>query len=148
MRGNEIKDTPKYLTRYDYILLDAGGRDSTELRLAMVVSDAMLTPVRAAQYDVSSLGRLDAILDELRDVKELPVYAIINSLKTHPNMPEFTEAVEAIEQYDNIKPLSFAISDRIAFARSAAEGRGVHEMPDADQKAIAEMKTLYQTIYG
>jgi chromosome partitioning protein len=115
----------------------------------MLVSDVMLTPVRASQFDISTLHNLQAVLEELESVgKELPVYAIINSLKTNPNMPEFTEALEAVEAVDMVKGLPFAIRDRIAFSRTGSEGRGVHEMPDADQKAIAEIETLYQTIYG
>jgi chromosome partitioning protein len=133
--------------RYDNVLIDAGGRDTESLRRAMLVSDMLISPVRASQYDVAALGDLDAILDELKSIKELPAYAVINSLKSNPNMPEFTEAVEAIEQYDNIKPLSFAIKDRIAFARTGQTGQGVHEMTNADQSAIDEIETLYQFIY-
>ncbi len=45
--GN-VYDTVKDLSkRYEYVLVDAGGRDSEELRTAMVVADKLYVPLKA-----------------------------------------------------------------------------------------------------
>lgn len=148
--GKHVKsETPKKANRYDKIIIDAGGRDSEELRYGMLVSDMMLTPVRASQYDISTLDNLSEVIEQLEAVgKSLPVMAVINSLKGNPNMPEFTEALEAIQAFDKIKAYPFAVRDRVSFARTGSEGRGVHEMSSPDAKAIAEIETIYDHIYG
>ncbi|WP_369526028.1 division plane positioning ATPase MipZ [Photobacterium leiognathi] len=36
---------------YDYVVADTAGRDSRELRTAMVIADVLLSPSRPSQYD-------------------------------------------------------------------------------------------------
>lgn len=141
-----ISEIPEKAKRYDDILIDAGGRDSQELRASMVIADRMLIPVRASQYDIASIQTLSGILDQaLINNARLEAFLVINGLKNNPRIPEFHEALEALQEYDNIKALDFPIYDRMSYARSGAEGKGVHEM--ADEKATTEIQKLYKAIY-
>lgn len=143
---NIVSEVPEKANRYDDIVIDAGGRDSAELRASMVVCNVLLVPIRASQYDISSIGKIDELVSQASiHNPDLTSYAVINGLKSNPKIPEFREALEALEEYD-IQALTFPIYDRMSYARSSATGQGVHEMNDP--KAIKEIKKLYGAIYG
>ncbi len=135
--------------RYDDIIIDAGGTDSTELRSAMVVSNIMITPIRASQFDISSLETIDNLLEEVKATvnPELECYTIVNGLKNHPDLPEFGQVREAIKEYDHIDLIDFPIHDRIIYSRTAVEGKGVHEMDNPDPKATEEIRKLHKFIF-
>ena len=45
--------------KYRDIVIDAGGRDSVELRAAMTVADALYIPIQASQFDVWTLDQMN-----------------------------------------------------------------------------------------
>jgi chromosome partitioning protein len=142
-----VSEIPNKASRYDDILIDAGGRDSRELRAAMVVCDVMLVPIRASQYDIASIETISELLQQARlSNPGLRCFVVVNGLKNNPRIPEFAEAMQALQEYDNLTVLGFPIYDRMSFTRSGAEGKGVHEMDD--RKATAEIHNLYKHIYG
>ena len=49
-------------TRYQDIIIDAGGRDSVELRAAMVVAHKAFVPIQASQFDIWTLGRMNDLV--------------------------------------------------------------------------------------
>ena len=55
--------------KFDDVVIDAGGRDSTALRAALVLSDVLLVPFQPRSYDVwalndiAALGRVNANSD-------------------------------------------------------------------------------------
>jgi chromosome partitioning protein len=52
--------------RYHDILIDAGGRDSVELRAALVVSEHAFIPIQASQFDVWTLSRVNELVKAAR----------------------------------------------------------------------------------
>ena len=48
---NLTQDIQDLRSRYEDIIIDAGGRDSVELRAAMTIADKMFIPVQASQFD-------------------------------------------------------------------------------------------------
>ena len=42
-------------SKFDDVIIDAGGRDSTALRAALVLSDVLLVPFQPRSYDVWAL---------------------------------------------------------------------------------------------
>lgn len=152
---NIISEVKRKTKRYDHIFIDAGGRDSKELRSGMVVADTMVSPIRASQFDVSTLDKLDGLVEEVTQTitPDLKCFVVVNGLKNHPNMPEFGQVMEALKDFDNLHPIPFPIYDRIIFARSAKAGRGVAEMKSKnghieDEKALQEIQQLHQILYG
>lgn len=129
------------------VIIDAGGRDSPELRAGMVLCDVLLVPLRASQYDIASMEKIVDLLHQAATSNPgIRCIVVINGLKSNPRIPEFTEAVQALKEYKDVQVLPFPIIDRMSYARSGAEGKGVHEM--ADPKATAEIRNLYEAIYG
>ncbi len=126
--------------RYQDVIIDAGGRDSPELRAGLLVADVVLLPTRAAQFDLSGIDTAAALITQARQENPtLRAVVVINALKPNPRLPELSAALEYLYTYGNIDILPDPIFDRIAYARSGAEGRGVHEL---DPKAAAEIQTL------
>lgn len=52
--------------KWQDIIIDAGGRDSTALRAALILSDVLLVPFAPRSYDVWALDDMAALVDEAR----------------------------------------------------------------------------------
>jgi chromosome partitioning protein len=55
----EVQDLSR---RYEDILIDAGGRDSVELRAALVVAAKAYIPIQPSQFDIWTLDRMDELV--------------------------------------------------------------------------------------
>ncbi len=142
----QVKDLSK---RYEHIIVDAGGRDSIELRAAMIVADVLLIPIQASQFDVWTLGNMDELVKQAKAFNSnLSASIIINRASTNPSVNETTEAKAIIADFDEIKLSPIIIRDRIAFRKAAKSGLAVAELEDKDHKAINEINTLYKNILG
>ena len=134
--------------RYDEIVVDAGGRDSTELRAAMVIADRLFVPVQASQFDVWTIERMDELVEQAQGINAgLEASFVINRASPHPQVKEADEARDLLADFEHLRFGGVVIHDRIAFRRAASEGLSVWEMESADPKACAEIKSLYQAIY-
>src|SRR5699024_4742083 len=147
-----ISEIDSKVERYDDIIIDAGGRDSRELRYSMTVADVMLIPVGASQYDLNTLYDMDELIGQVRTVNpDMKCYVVINNFPNHAKLSEGDEGIEFIKQFDSVIPLDFIIHHRISFNRTAKEGLGINELKNngsiADRKALQEMTKLYEVIY-
>lgn len=138
--------------KYESVIVDAGGRDSMELRQAMAVCDKMLAPMRPSQFDTWALTALSNLIQEVeeRTGTRIPVYAALNAINTNPQITEADEMREALAEFsDCMTTLQQSIYDRIAYRRAARTGRSVVELEgrEADPKAVAEMKAIYQEMF-
>ena len=52
--------------RYDEIVIDAGGRDSMELRYALGVADRAYVPVQPFQFDIWTLQQMEELVEMAR----------------------------------------------------------------------------------
>jgi chromosome partitioning protein len=65
--------------KFDDIIIDAGGRDSTALRAALILSDMLLVPFQPRSYDVWALDDIAKLIDEARAVRDgLRPIAVLN----------------------------------------------------------------------
>jgi chromosome partitioning protein len=128
--------------KYGDIVIDAGGRDSVELRAAMMVADVLYIPIQASQFDVWTLEQASAINERLR------AFAVLNRASTNPAVKEAEEARSALRDYEHLRATSVVIRDRIAFRKAAREGCTVGELGERDTKAIAEIAAFHREIFG
>ncbi|WP_412070605.1 AAA family ATPase [Rubrivirga sp. IMCC43871] len=136
-------------SRYSDVVVDAGGRDSVELRSAMVAADRLYVPVQASQFDVWTLEQMDELVAQAGAINPaLQAAVVLNRASTNPRVQEAAEAEALVAEFDNLDVSGVTVRDRIAYRRAAAEGRGVAEMPDPDSKAVAEMEAWYQAVFG
>ena len=131
------------------IIIDAGGRDSPELRGALLVCDKAIFPLRPSQFDLWTLGRLNSLVEVALEINEkLKAYVVINQSSPNPAVREAEEMKEFLAEFDNIKLLNSVICERIVFRRAALNGMGVTEYKPEDLKATEEMNSLYGEIFG
>lgn len=148
--GAAIRAELKVLSKKcDDVIVDAGGRDSIEFRAALLSADKALIPMRATQFDLWTLSRMNRLIDEVKIVNEfLEVFMVLNAASTHPNEKETNNAVTFLEEFPNLKLMrQQVIRERIAFHRAAAEGRSVLELSPIDSKAADEMKAIYKELF-
>src|SRR3954469_19569402 len=69
--GNVLRaQVQRQASKYDDVLIDAGGRDSAALRAAMVLSDVLLVPFLPRSVDVWALGDIAALIEEARSLRD------------------------------------------------------------------------------
>ena len=134
--------------RYEDIIVDAGGRDSTELRAAMVAADRLFVPLQASQFDVWTLARMNELVGQAQSINvRLRAAIVINRASTNPAVREAEELGELLADFENIGFSDVVVRDRIAFRRAAASGLAVSEVEAPDAKAVAEMESFYNAVY-
>ena len=148
-RGGIALDLLDISKRYDDVIIDAGGRDSVELRSAVACADILITPTQPSQADLSTLGTMEEIINNLLiGNPELKSYCVINRATTNPSIPETKEAIQAIES--ELETISFSgviLRDRMSYKRAYDAGRGIEEMSNLDKKAQEEITQLYNFVF-
>lgn len=139
--------------KFHCIIVDAGGRDSLELRQAVLVSDQIIIPIRTGQFDTWTITRMAQILDDSKVILGgVQPYArtLLNAANTNPAVNEIAEAREYLEDYKAQMPLlDTVIFERIVYRRTVRDGMGVAEVSGAgrDAKAVQELAQLYAEIF-
>ena len=136
--------------RYDEIIIDAGGRDSMELRYSLGVCDRAYIPVQPFQFDIWTLRQMDELVELAQGFNEnLQAFIVLNRVSTNPAVREDqeTQAFFADEGFEHLGLISSVLRDRIAFRKSARDGVSVVELKQ-DKKAADEMNQLFKEIYG
>lgn len=146
--GNLFAAVKDLRTRYSHVVIDAGGRDSEELRSAMVLADKVYSPSKASQSDLWTIEHLARLVDLARGFNQrLEARVLISMAPTNPRINEEREAVEMLAQFSESLALSSHVTrERKTYRDAMGEGRGVIEM--SDSKAINEIASIAKEIYG
>jgi chromosome partitioning protein len=129
--------------KQDWIIVDAGGRDSGTFRSAIMASDILIIPCLPSSVDFWADDDVIEILKEARVYKDIEAYFILNQVI--PNTKLATEIIEAMGSYnDHASLLKSRLHSRITYKNAFSEGKGVTET--LDKKAAAEVKQLYNEI--
>jgi chromosome partitioning protein len=141
-----IRDTLLDLDkRYEYVIVDAAGRDSRELRTGMTGAHILVVPFRPSQPDLDTLPNMQEIIIQAKDLNPgLKVYGLITMAPTNPIIHEETDARECLNDYQEIKLLSAMIRDRKVYRDAMSDGLGAVEMDNI--KARIEIKKLVEEV--
>lgn len=135
--------------RYQDIIVDAGGRDSVELRASMSVADKLYIPIQASQFDLWTLAQMDALVQAAKTFNsKLQAYVIINRSSSNPSVTESAETIELLKDFENLEYCGVTICDRIAYRRAASRGLSILELKPTDPKAVIEMNAFYKKVYN
>lgn len=127
--------------KFDDVLIDAGGRDSTALRAALLLSDAVLVPFAPRSLDMWALSDMCALIDEARVINPgLKAFAVLSGADAagHDNK----DAAAALDNFPQLVYLPAPICRRKSVANAAGYGLSVLELMPKDKKAIDELNTL------
>lgn len=134
--------------KYTDIIIDAGGRDSPELRGSLLVCDKAIFPLRPSQFDLWTLGRLNSLVETALEINEkLKAYVVINQSSPNPAVKEAEEMKQFLSEFEYIRALNTVICERIVFRRAALNGMAVTEYKPEDIKANEEIYNLYREIF-
>ena len=130
------------------MVIDAGGRDSTALRAALVLSNVLLVPFQPRSYDVWALSDIAALVDEARSVRDgLRACAVLNCADPGEHSSDNAEAAAAVAEVPQFEYLPTPLRRRKAFANAAGAGLCVLEAKPRDDKAVAELNSLLDAFF-
>jgi chromosome partitioning protein len=143
---DNIRDTLLDLdTRYEYVIVDAAGRDSRELRTGMTAAHVLVVPFRPSQPDLDTLANMQEIIIQAKDINpDLKVFGLITMAPTNPIVSEEADARDCLIDYPLINLLPTIIRDRKVYRDAMCDGLSVVEMDNP--KAKAEIKKLVEVI--
>ncbi|MBF0465633.1 MAG: AAA family ATPase [Nitrospirae bacterium] len=140
---NEIK---RLLHKYNDIVIDTGGRDTTSQRAALTVADVLLVPFVPRSFDVWTLEKVSDLVDEIRSVNStLRAFAFLNRADSRGQ--DNNEARSVLQESNSLQFLDTPLMARKAFSNAAALGLAVPELHPSDDKAIDEITILFRYLY-
>ena len=148
LTGAAVRTEAKKLKpKYEDMVIDAGGRDTTSQRAALAIADVLLVPFVPRSFDVWNLERVAELVSEIRTINpHLKAYAFINRADSVGS--DNADAAEVLQDTKELDFIDVPIGARKAFGKAAAQGLAVFELKPLDQKAMDEMAALYQVVFG
>jgi chromosome partitioning protein len=135
----------KMRSRYQDIIIDTGGRDTSSQRAAIVISDLYIIPFIPRSFDLWTLDSVVKLIGEMQPANpNLQSFALIN--KSDHQGRDNDEAKIIIAEADGIEYLDVPLGHRKSFANAAASGLAVTETKTRDERAINEANRLVDAI--
>ena len=113
-RIGEVASTLRDLIRrYQVVVVDAGGRDSREMRSAMTVANLLLVPTKASQADLETLPKVNELIILARGFNpELKAVAVLSIAPSNPMIREVEGVRELLAEFDQLELADTVIRDR------------------------------------
>lgn len=138
------KDIKEFSNAFDWIVIDAGGRDNAVFRSAVAACDLFLLPVLPSQFDVWAAEDAISAFKEIQPFNDMIGRIVLNMVRS--NTIASSEAQEALTAYQNDMPLlSERLHNRVAYKASISNGQGVTEY-EPSGKAAEDIRSLYNEI--
>lgn len=142
------KDVIDLAGRYGEIIIDAGGRDSMELRYSLGIADTVVIPIQPTQFDLVTLYQMETLVAQAQALNpRLIAFVALNRASTNPSVSDTQEACNLISDFTHVALLNSILRERVSYQRSVREGLSVVEVPQPDNKAISELHSLYEEVY-
>lgn len=139
-------ETLRLAKKYDDILIDTGGRDTTSQRAALAIADVLLVPFVPRSFDVWTLEKVSDLVAEMRTANPgLKAYAFLN--RADPRGQDNDDAVEVIRETEALAFIQAPLGSRKAYSNAAAQGLAVTEIKPQDAKATEEILVLFRYVF-
>ncbi len=130
---------------FDHIVIDAGGRDSSALRAALTLADAVLIPFLPRAFDVWAFDDMAKLLEETREYNDIRALAFLNSADSQG--ADNADAAAAVADFPGIELLPVRLNRRKAFAHASGAGLHVSEFKPRDDRACSEIEALQKAVF-
>jgi chromosome partitioning protein len=146
-KTGDIYDTSIDMShRYKYVIIDAGGRDSEELRTAMVACNKMYIPLKASQPDIETSNHIIQLIKLAKTLNpKLLAFTMISMAPTNHVLKEDQEAILLLSKLNIAKTSNVIIHERKVYRDAIADGKGVMEYDNI--KAKNEVIQLLEEIF-
>lgn len=134
------------LKKYDDIIIDAGGRDSSSLRAALTLADVLLIPFAPRSFDTWALADVNKLVDIARETNaNLKAYVMLNCADAGGK--DNSEAAAEVADYPSLNYIDAPIRRRKAIPNAAGNGMSVLEYSPRDLKACDELTNLVDKLF-
>jgi chromosome partitioning protein len=150
LRQQLRQNIKKLAKKYDHIVIDTGGRDTELQRAAILTADTYVLPFAPRNYEIWTVSKVQMLINEVSVLRDelgeepLRVFSFLN--KADFRGAENNESIEILEEHKGLGFIDSPIVNRKAFANAASKGLSIFELMPADEKAIYEMKRLFEKI--
>jgi chromosome partitioning protein len=139
-------ETLRLKDKYQDIIIDTGGRDTSSQRAALTVADILLVPFVPRSFDVWTIEKVSNLVAEMKTVNpELRACMFLN--RADPRGQDNYDTAEVLRENDTLTFLDTPLGARKAFSNAAAAGLGVSELKPLDPKAFEEISKLHDYIF-
>ncbi|PAF46588.1 hypothetical protein BKH41_08775 [Helicobacter sp. 12S02232-10] len=129
------------------IVIDSGGFDSAFNRIAISMSDIIITPSSDAPFDIMRLLDFDKMIEDME--KELQKFDATHKINAHlllnrinPNVKNFSPILEQLSNTKHFKFMNSIIRDRTLYKYSPSSGKSVFESKSKDSSDISAKKEM------
>ena len=127
------------------VVIDSGGYDNDLNRFALLISDAVITPVSPSQIEVFGLLKFEEIIKEAKKYNpSLMAHVVINNADSRSS-GENRKLQQFVEEDGNFELLKTKVYRRADYRRAYSEGLSVCEY-NPEGKACREIKALISEI--
>lgn len=128
---------------FEHTVVDAGGRDSTGLRSALLLASQAIVPVGASNLDAAAMTDLLEVIEIAKDYNpELRVRILLTRIDTRTR--DGAEMLEFLRE-QKLPVLSARVCERVAYRRAIGEGAIVQEI-GKDPIACQEMEAFLNEV--
>lgn len=146
--GDEIQ---RMRDNFDSIVIDTGGRDSKEMRKAMLACDVMIIPTIPSQYDVSVLDHMLELSSEAKDINQrLLTLILVNRVSPNPflakeldSLREYIDEAKIQKNFKDMFLLNSVIYERQAYRKAVTSGNSLSEFCKTNDKAFEDFECFY-----
>ena len=140
-------ETLRLAEKYQDVIIDTGGRDTTSQRAALSVSDVLLAPFQPSSFDLWALEQTTQLFAEMQLANpELKGFTFLN--KAEPRGSDNAAAAEVLRENNTLSFIEdVLLVYRKAYRTASSQGQTVTEVKPRDAKAINEFLTLYRYLY-
>jgi chromosome partitioning protein len=131
--------------KWEDIVIDVGGRDTSALRAALMVCDILLVPVMPRSYDVWALSNLQKVIQEARDLGA-SFRALVFLCGADSQGSDNQAAMASIANFPEFELIETPLVRRKAFAAAGGTGLSVFELKPTDAKACRELTALSDAV--
>ena len=132
--------------KYDDLVIDVGGKDSSALRAALLVTDILLLPVAPESVELWAIDDVLEVIEEAQALHPFRVMVMLNRAKSSGQDNADTRAMVA--EYSQLTMLTPSMGHRSVFSSAFGRGQSVAEYRPANAKAIAELRAVLSAIYS
>lgn len=139
-------ETLRLAGKYQDVVIDTGGRDTTSQRAALSVAHVYLVPFVPRSFDVWTLEKVTGLVGEMRVANpELLAFAFLN--RADPRGQDNDDAADALKEAEELRFINTPLGARKAFSNAAAHGLAVTELKPLDPKATEEIMVLHRCVF-
>ena len=146
--SGDISDTALALSKaYDHIVIDCGGRDTKELRSAMIIANVFLVPLRPKRRDLKTLDYVSNLVDQSRIANRgMTALAVITQAPTLPSQAQRIWDAKSVASSFGLPALQSVIYTRNVYDDCEEAGLSVFEADD--DKAKEEVSAVLKEIFN